>query len=67
MCPLSYRQLLVALQELTEEQLDMSVSVLLDDEVLSIYDTIVASELPDGEELLDVVEENQPLLTLVDY
>jgi hypothetical protein len=67
MRPLSYRQLFVALQELTEEQLDMSVSVLLDDEILSIYDTIVASELPDGEELYDVVEENQPLLTLVDY
>ena len=64
MKPLTYYDLLVALKELTEDQLDMSVSVLIDGELYGITDTIISSELPVSLqlEICDVVGETQPLL-----
>ncbi len=63
MKPLSYRQVRDALLELTEEQLDMTASVLLEDEVIPIYQTILFCELPDElQEEVDL-EECHPLLS----
>jgi hypothetical protein len=68
--PLTYRQLLRNLQELNDEQLDMSASILLEDEVIPIKDTCVAHSLVDAgflgsamlDNITDVVGPEQPLL-----
>ena len=65
MKPLTYGELLAALNELSPEQLQMSASIYQDGEILPIFDTVLVSEFtPDSkrEELLEVIEENQPLL-----
>lgn len=67
MKPITFRQLRDALNELTEDQLDASVSVadLEDHEIYSIFDTMLLSSLPEKhrKEFLDVLEdENHPLL-----
>jgi hypothetical protein len=62
MRPITYRHLKAALEELTDEQLDMSVLVLNEnEELLPITDNFLACEV---EELEDVVEADQPLLKL---
>ena len=58
---LTYRKLIEALQELTEEQLDMSVCVVDQDmESHDIDDTVLAGDL----DLEDVLGENQPVLLI---
>ena len=66
MKPVSYRQLLVALNELSEEQLDMSVLVLdHNNELLPLQDYQAASWVDCYEDdLSDVVEGEQPLLII---
>lgn len=62
--PLTYRQLFEALKELTEEQLDSSVSILDGDECIPVYQTILFSELPESmQEDMDL-DESQPLLVI---
>ena len=66
MKPLSYRQLKTALNELTEEQLDSSVTVIdtTNQEGYSVMDTIIFSELsPEIQDEMDL-DENQPCLIL---
>lgn len=68
MKPLTYRELLEALQELTPEQLDMSVSILDTGsfEIYPIHDTMLLSECSQlvQQDIGDVIEENQPLLLM---
>ena len=66
MKPVTYRQLLDALNELSEEQLDMTVLVLnQDNELLPLEDYQAASWVDCyEEELSDVVDEEQPLLII---
>lgn len=66
MKPVSYRQLLVALNELSEEQLDMTVLVLdHNNELLPLQDYQAASWVDCYEDdLSDVVEGEQPLLII---
>ena len=66
MRPVTFRQLLDALNELSEEQLDMTVLVLnQDNELLPLEDYQVASWVDCyEEELSDVVDEEQPLLII---
>lgn len=60
--PITYRYLLDALKELTEEQLNMSACVYFkhSKECLDVYDTTL-SDLVDMD---DVAGENQPLLVV---
>lgn len=62
----TYRHILEALKELSDEQLDMTASVYDTDigEVIPITDTFTVLNLPDNhrEELDGVVEDDQPLL-----
>jgi hypothetical protein len=60
MNPLTYRKLLEALPELTEEQLDMSVTIVLDDEMYPIWDTHMAWDLL--EITSGVLQPDQPIL-----
>ena len=63
MSPLTYRELLQRLHELTDNQLDCSVCVGLgDDEYVDIYGTILSDHLDDDSIALDIVGEDQPLL-----
>ena len=66
MRPVTYRQLLDALNELSEEQLDMTVLVLNQDNELSPLEDYQVASWVDcyEEELLDVVDEEQPLLII---
>ena len=66
MKPVTYRQLLVALNELSEEQLDMTVLVLdHNNELLPLQDYQAASWVDCYEDdLSDVVEGEQPLLII---
>lgn len=62
--PLTYGQLLAALQELNEEQLKMSALVLLaNNETIPVMDTVTLDEMND-DELSDILDDNeqQPLL-----
>jgi hypothetical protein len=62
--PLSYRQLLNALQELSDDQLDMSVTMVdRDGEGIPIYDHILVGELPQRLYNNNDMEDNQPVLT----
>lgn len=62
----TYRHILEALKELSDEQLDMTASVYETDirEVIPITDTYTVENLPDNHrlELDGVVENEQPLL-----
>lgn len=64
----TYRELLAALQELSEDQLDMTASTYDPDtnEVVPISETFVVGNLPVRHqiELDGVVENDQPLLVL---
>jgi len=64
----TYRELLAALQELSEDQLDMTASTYdpTTNEVVPISETFVVSELPIRHqiELDGVVENDQPLLVV---
>ena len=66
MRPISYRDLLHALQELDSDALDMSVSIFDTNslEVFPVFETTFVSELPTKQRyaLEDVVEPEQPLL-----
>ena len=66
MRPVTYRQLLDALNELSEEQLDMTVLVLNhENELLPLEDYQAASWVDCYEdELSDVVDGEQPLLII---
>ena len=64
---MTYRKLQEALNELSDEQLDMTVTVYLDtQEAFPVDDTFLVSELPeDDREAMDgVLEEDQPVLLL---
>lgn len=65
MLPLTYRQLQAALNELDEEQLDMTVTV-MDEcvEFFCVYDTYLVSELPKRIYEEQDMEDNQPILDL---
>lgn len=65
MNPITYRDLLVALMELPGGQLDMNACILIDGEVLPVYDTVLASELPSNQDDLEI-DEMQPLLIVGD-
>ena len=60
--PITYKDLLDALKELTDEQLKMSACIYFSDskECLDVYETTL-SDLVDVD---DVVGENQPLLVI---
>ena len=62
--PTTYRELKIAINELTEEQLDMSVTVLDDElgEMLPIADLMLFSEMPPEIQDNHDLDENQPLL-----
>lgn len=62
---MTYRELLAALNELSDEQLDMTASIFdtESEEIYPLKETTLASELS----LMDVdgvVEENQPLMVI---
>jgi hypothetical protein len=60
------RELKAALNELTEEQLEMDAKILDSDngELYPISDTVLFSELPQEmqDKFLDIIEEDNPLL-----
>ena len=62
----TYRKLLEALSELTDEQLDMTVSTYCPEtnEIVPVGETFVASELPEKHYDEVDVEDDQPLLVL---
>ena len=67
MKPLTYRQLLVALQELPDESLDMNVCILnlIGRTINHAWETILASELPDKvRESCSDLSEEQPVITI---
>lgn len=68
MKPLTYRELLAALQELSNDQLDMSVTVYASDEceAYPVLDTFVVSEMHESiqDELDGVLEGEQPVLVI---
>lgn len=63
---MTYRELLIALQELTEDQLDSEVAIFDGD--ISIYaleDTVLSCEMKDDDNLcLDMLGRNYPILVL---
>jgi hypothetical protein len=62
MKPLTYRELRNCLNELSERQLDCSVCVGLGNgEFVDVFDTILSDYIND--EAIDVVGENQPILS----
>ena len=66
----TYRHILEALKELTDEQLDMTASVYETDirEVIPITDTYTVENLPDNDRLeLDGVVENEQPLFIVEF
>lgn len=66
--PLTYRQLQAALNELTEEQLDMFVLIMNsgDLEVHPVFETYIVSELPEAVlgRVENVLELQQPVIVM---
>lgn len=61
-----YRELLDALNELTEEQLNMSVTVLFSGHTFcEATDTMLSDEI--DKEAVDIVGENHPIIIIADY
>lgn len=62
MRPLSYRQLKEALNELTDEQLDMTVTIWNTDEAYVIMDYMTVENLPNEQFENQDMDDSQPLL-----
>lgn len=66
---LTYRELLAALKEFPDKQLDMTVTIAIEDnqngvEFLPIVETVIASDQRIAEYTDEVLEEHQPLLVI---